>query len=84
MKHLKDKAENIITDLSNKYDKHLRKQAIKKVDEKLLLHNLKIEDISEDDYEAMVSEAIIEIKKEYATNTAKVGLSLLGLDLFFG
>ena len=84
MTNLKDKAENLFTSIGNKYDKHIKKQAIKKVDEKLILHNLKLEDIDEDDYETMVNEAMTEIKKEYATNTAKVGLSLLGIDLLFG
>ena len=79
-----DTIGNITDDINDKYQTHLRKKAIKKVDEKLLLHNIKIEDISSDDYETMISEAISEIKADYATNTAKVALSALGLDMVFG
>jgi len=83
-KNILDKCKDIPQKISNKYEEHLRKRAIKKVDEKILLHNLKIEDIEIDDYEAMITEAISEIKKEYAFKTTQVALSILGLDLLLG
>jgi len=83
-----DKSLNTLSDLSNsitgKYDKHIKKKAIEQVDENIIKIGLKIDDIDSDDYEAMISEEMIKIKEEYSSNTAKVGLSLLGLDLLFG
>ena len=84
MKNLKCKAENILTDIGDKYDNHLKEKAIKIVDEKLLLNKLKVEDIDEDDYEAMVSDAISQIKENYATKVAQGAMTVLGFDLLFG
>jgi len=67
--------------LEEKYKTHLRKKAIENVNKELKLRGIKIEDIEKDDYEILISEEIKEIEKEYAKNTAKVTLSLLGLDL---
>ena len=75
---------NITDGIGDKYQTHLRQKAIKKVDEKLLLHNIKIEDLSSDDYETMISDAISEIKEDYATKTAQVALGALGLNILFG
>ena len=83
MENLKDKSIEIFTDITDKYDTYIKMKAIKQVDEKLLLHSLKVEDIASDDYEAMIDSEMSKIKEEYASNTAKVGLSLLGLDLLF-
>ena len=71
------------TNISNKYDNHIKQKAIKIVDENISSINLKVEDIESDDYEAMISEAMSEIKKEYSSNVAKVALGALGLDLLF-
>ena len=67
--------------LEEKYKTHLRKKAIENVNKELKLRGIKITDIEKDDYEILISEEIKEIEKEYAKNTAKVALSLLGLDL---
>ena len=40
--------------------------------------------IEEDDYEAMISEEMNKLKEKYSSNIAKVGFSLLGLDLLLG
>ena len=83
-----DKTINSITDIGDnvlsRYDNHIKEKAIKIVDENITSLNLNVEDIESDDYEAMVSEEVSKIKEQYASNTAKVGLSLLGLDLLFG
>jgi uncharacterized membrane protein len=76
--------ENILDTFNNKYEQYFKKRAIKKVEEKLILHSLKVEDIAMDDYEAMISEATIEIKNDYSTTAAQIGFSLLGLDLLLG
>lgn len=70
--------------VTSKYDKHIKKKAIKKVDEKISALGLSIDDIEADDYEAMVSEAMSEIKEQYSSNTTKVVLGLFGLDLLLG
>ena len=79
-----NKLGNITENITSKYDKHLKEKAIKKVDEKLLLHKLKVNDIEQDDYEVMISDAISEIKEDYATKTAQIALGALGLDILFG
>ena len=83
-----DKSLNTISEFGNsvtsKYDEHIKNKAIKQVDEMIVAQGLNIDDISKDDYEAMVNEAMIEIKEEYASNTTKVALAALGLDLFLG
>ena len=76
--------KNVLTNISNKYDKHLKEKAIKIVDEKLVLHNLKVEDIAKDDYEAMISDAISQLKENYATKVAQGAMAALGFDLLFG
>jgi len=77
-------AKSAATAVTDKYDLHIRKRAIEEVAKKLKAANLSPSDIDADDYEAMVSEVITEIKKDYSSSVAKVGFSLLGLDLIFG
>jgi len=66
--------------VGDKYNNYLRKKAIIKVNEKLLLHKLKKEEIEEEEYETMVYEEILIIKKEHAQNTVKGLLIAIGLD----
>ena len=83
-----DKTLNTIAELNNsistKYNSHIKIKAIRKVNEQIKVSGLNIDDIEKDDYEIMVYEVITEIKEEYSSKTAKVGLSLLGLDLLLG
>ena len=79
-----DKSIDSIKGIGDKYDNHIKAKAIKNVDENLLAHSLCIDDIEEEDYEAMVSEEMSKIKENYSSNIAKVGFSLLGLDLLLG
>lgn len=72
------------TTLTDKYNLHVRKKALKQVSDRLKEKNLSPSDIEPDDYEAMVSDAIKDINANYSKKTAQVGLSLLGLDLIFG
>ena len=62
---------------------HIKKMAIKKVDEKLMLNKITKEELSKEDYETLVEEAIKEVKEDYATKIAGIAVSALGLDLFF-
>jgi len=70
--------------ISDTYDSHVRKRAIKQVSKTLKESNLSPSDIEADDYEAMVSDAIKDINSTYSKRTAQVGLSLLGLDFIMG
>jgi len=79
-----NKSLDTIKGIGDKYDKYIKKKAIKNVDENLMLHNLTADDIESDDYEAMISEEMSKIKVEYSSNVAKVALGALGLDLLFG
>ncbi len=72
------------TSVSNKYDLHVRKRAIKAVSKKLKEHNLTPSEIESNEYETMVSDASKDINSSYSKKAAQVGLSLLGLDLLFG
>lgn len=70
--------------ISDKYEIHVRKKAIKEVSKKLKTLNLSPKDIEADDYETMICDATKDIKSNYSKKAAQVGLSLLGLDLLFG
>ena len=72
------------SNITDKYDQHVKKRAIKKVSKTLKESNLSVSNIEPDDYEAMVSDAIKDINSNYSKKAAQVGLSLLGLDLIFG
>lgn len=78
-----DKSIDTIKGIGDKYDEHIKNKAIKIVDENITSNNLEIEDIEQDDYEAMVSEEMTKIKENYSSNAAKVALGALGLDLLF-
>lgn len=79
-----DKSIDTIKSIGDKYDDHIKKKAIKNVDKNLMLHDLTVDDIETDDYEAMVSEEMSKIKENYSSNVTKVALGALGLDLLFG
>lgn len=70
--------------ITDKYELHVRKRAVKEVAKKLNTAELSISDIEVDDYEAMVCDASKDIKSNYSKKAAQVGLSLLGLDLLLG
>ena len=70
--------------ITDRYDLHIRKKAIKEVAKKLKAANLSPSAIGKDEYETMLCDAQKDIKSDYAKKTAQVGLSLLGLDLLFG
>jgi hypothetical protein len=67
-------------EISYKYEEFLRKRAIQKVDKKIISKGLRVEDIEIDDYETLIEEEVKEIKREYATNSAKIALAALGID----
>jgi len=70
--------------ITDRYNQHVRKKAIKEVAKKLKTANLSPSDIDKDDYEMMLCDAQKDIRLDYSKKTAQVGLSLLGLDLLSG
>jgi hypothetical protein len=48
-----------------------------------MLNKITKEELSKEDYETLVEEAIKEVKEDYATKIAGIAVSALGLDLFF-
>jgi len=79
-----DTITNITDQIGQKYEIYLREKAIEKVEQKLNKMNIKIEDVSDEDYEVMINDEVNNLKKEYATNVAKVALGVLGFDMIFG
>ena len=73
--------KNFITDV---YDNHVREKAIEATHEKLNSVNVKIDDMAEQDYEAMVSDASKDIETDYYKKIVQVGLGLFGLDMLLG
>ncbi len=79
-----DTVSNATKNVTDTYDNHIREKAIKMTNKKIESVGVKISDIDENDYEAMVSDASKDIQSEYNKRIAQAGLSLLGLDLLFG
>ncbi|MAD41919.1 MAG: hypothetical protein CL623_05955 [Arcobacter sp.] len=80
IKSIKDGTETI----SNKYEEHIREKAIEKVNAKIKEKNLEVEQIEQDDYEAMISDLSKDIKEDYAKKTSQGLLAFIGLDMLFG
>jgi len=75
------KAKNTV---SNKYDNHIREQAVEKVNAKIESKGLDIDQIQQDDYEAMVSDLSKDIREDYAKKASQGLLAVIGLDLLLG
>ena len=75
------KAKNTVSD---KYDNHIREQAIEKVNEKIQTKGLDIDQIQQNHYQAMVSDLSKDIRENYAKKASQGLLSVIGLNLLFG
>lgn len=73
-----------IDKVDNTYESHVREKAIKEVNEKIKEKNIDIEQIAQDDYEAMISDLSKDIKADYAKKAAQGLLTFIGLDLILG
>ena len=73
-----------IDKVDNTYESHIREKAIKEVNEKIRERNIDIEQIANDDYEAMISDLSKDIKIDYAKKTAQGLLAFIGLDMLLG
>lgn len=70
--------------VSSKYKEHIREKAIEKVNKKISEKGLNLEQIEQDDYEAMISDLSKDIKEDYAKKTSQGLLAFIGFDLLFG
>jgi TRAP-type C4-dicarboxylate transport system substrate-binding protein len=86
--HLIDNAIESLQDgvdtISDKYNAHVREQAIEKVNEKIAENGIEIEQIKDEDYEAMVSDLSKDIKEDYAKKASQGLLMILGIDFLIG
>ncbi len=76
--------KNGVDSVGDKYDSHIRQKAVEIVNKKIKEKGLEIDQIEEDDYEAMVSDLSKDIKEDYAKKASGGLLAFIGLDLLFG
>lgn len=88
MKEFLSSSIDSITDtaksVTDAYDAHIKEKAIRVVNEKIETKGLQIEQIEQEDYEAMISDLSKDIKEDYAKKAAQGLLAFIGLDLLFG
>ena len=73
-----------IDKVDNTYESHIREKAIKEVNKKIEEKGLNVEQILNDDYEAMISDLSKDIKTDYAKKAAQGLLAFVGLDMLVG
>ena len=76
--------KNGIDTVGDKYDSHIREKAVDEVNKKIEEKGLKIEQIENDDYEAMISDLSKDIKEDYAKKVSGGLLAFIGLDMLLG
>ena len=73
-----------IDKVDNTYESHIREKAIKEVNKKIEEKGLNIEQIQNDDYEAMIGDLSKDIKADYAKKAAQGLFAFIGLDMLLG
>jgi hypothetical protein len=73
-----------IDKVDNTYESHIREKAIKEVNAKIEEKGLNVEQIQNDDYEAMISDLSKDIKADYAKKAAQGLFAFIGLDMILG
>ena len=76
--------KNGVDTVSQKYDSHIKEKAIEQVNETIEKKGLKVEQIEQDDYEAMISDISKDIREDYAKKTSQGLLAVIGLDFLLG
>lgn len=76
--------KNGIETVDNTYESHIREKAIKEVNKKIEDKGLNVEQIQNDDYEAMISDLSKDIKANYAKKAALGLLSFIGFNFILG
>lgn len=87
----KNKLDNAIESIKNgvnsvgdKYENHIREKAVERVNKKIEEKGLNIDQIEDEDYEAMISDLSKDIKEDYAKKASGGLLAFIGLDFLFG
>lgn len=83
-KKILDGAGRVIGGVKDRYSEIVKNKAIESVNQKILDRGLRVEDISAEDYEMMVSEAAKDVKMGHTKKAAQGMLAVLGFDLLFG
>jgi len=78
------KVEEGTTAIASSYEKHIRTKAIKEVEKKLAQEAVPLEEVSDEDFEAMVNDACKEIKTNYSKRASQGLLAFIGLDFLLG
>lgn len=73
-----------IDTVENNYELHIREKAIKEVNKKIEEKGLNVEQIQNDDYEAMISDLSKDIRADYAKKAAQGLFAFIGLDMILG
>ena len=73
-----------IDKVDDTYESHIREKAIKEVNKKIEEKGLNIEQIQNDDYEAMISDLSKDIKADYAKKAAQGLFAFVGSDFILG
>ena len=76
--------KNGIDKVDDTYESHIREKAIKEVNKKIEEKGLNIEQIQNDDYEAMIGDLSKDIKADYAKKAAQGLFAFIGLDMLLG
>jgi hypothetical protein len=70
--------------VSSSYEKHIRKNAIEAVHKRLEFEKINKEDVSDEDFEAMVNDESKEIKAKYSKRVSQGLLAIMGIDFLLG
>lgn len=73
-----------IDKVDDTYESHIREKAIKEVNKRIEEKGLNVEQIQNDDYEAMISDLSKDIKADYAKKTAQGLFAFIGIDMLLG
>ena len=73
-----------IDKVDNTYESHVREKAIKEVNKKIEEKGLNVEQIQNDDYEAMISDLSKDIKGNYSKKATQSLLAFICIDMFLG
>jgi len=79
-----DSIKNGMDTIGDKYDSHIREKAVEQVNEKIKEKGLDVQQIEDDDYEAMISDLSKDIKEDYAKKASQGLLAFIGLDMLLG
>jgi len=76
--------KNGVSSVGDKYDNHIREKAVQQVNKKIEEKGLDVQQIEDDDYEAMISDLSKDIKEDYAKKASGGLLAFIGLDFLLG